>query len=168
MPGDVLDLPIRKRIFDYIRVNPGVHFRVMQRDLELAVGQLDFHINAMLKSEVIVKEHVSGNVGFFVRDKFTKQEKDALSLLRREIPRGIILYLLENPGSNPGTLLEHFTFTGATLSYHLRRLERIGILKAETIGRERKYSIGDEEMVKSLLIMYKDSIVDRIVDRVSR
>jgi predicted transcriptional regulator len=167
MGRDILELPLRKRIFEYIRANPGIPFRLMQRDLDMAVGQLDFHLNAMLHNEIIVKQKVSGNVGFYIRDRFSAEEKDALSVLRRKIPRGIILYILENPGSNPGSILEHFTITGATLSYHLRRLEKVGLLRADTIGRERKYFLIDEDMVRSLLVMYRDSFIDRIIDMIS-
>ena len=61
MIGDPLDLPLRKRIYDFVRVNPGAHFRQIQRVLDLAVGQLDFHLNALVKGEVLVKQVESGN-----------------------------------------------------------------------------------------------------------
>ncbi len=163
---DLLDLPARRRIYEFIRANPGVHFREVQRHLGLAVGQLDFHMNTLVKGEVLVRESISGEVNFYVRDKFSPDEKKALSILRREIPRGIVLFLLENPGANPGTVLEHFTFRSATLSYHLRRLEKAGILSADQQGRERNYSVKDPELMRSLLIMYRTSIFDMIIDRV--
>jgi predicted transcriptional regulator len=163
---DLLDLPVRRRIFEFIRSNPGVHFREVQRYLGLAVGQLDFHLNSLVKGDVLVRESVSGEVNFYVRDKFSIEEKRALSILRREIPRGIVLFLLEHPGSNPGRVQESFIFTSATLSYHLRRLERAGVLIAEQKGRERKYSVKDPELIRSLLVMYRTSLFDVIIDRV--
>ncbi|MDG6225126.1 MAG: hypothetical protein QCI82_06395 [Candidatus Thermoplasmatota archaeon] len=166
MLKDLLDLPVRKRIFEHIRANPGLHFRGISRDLEVAVGQLDFHINAMIKAEMITSEHVDGHVRYYVRDSFSRDEKKALSILRREIPRGIVLYLIEHPGSNPSRILESFSFTSATLSYHLRRLEGMGILRAETVGRERFYHVAEPDLMGTLLVMYKTSIFDRIIDSV--
>jgi predicted transcriptional regulator len=164
--GELLDLPLRKRITEYIRRNPGVHFRQISRDLDLAVGQVDFHLNALVKGEVLVKETGTGNVRFFVRDKFSKDERKAMSILRREIPRGIVLYLLDNPGSGPSKILENFNFTSATMSYHLRRLEKIGVLRVDQKGRERHYFIDDPELVESLLILYRSTLMDTIVEKV--
>lgn len=166
MRGDPLDLPLRKRITEYVRRNPGVHFRQIVRDLDLAIGQLDFHLNALVKGEVLVKDSTAGNARFYVRDRFSKEERKALSILRREIPRGIVLYLLEKPGSTPSEILGNFSFTSATLSYHMRRLEKAGILTAEQRGRERHYSIVDVGLVETLLILYRTTLMDTIVDKV--
>ncbi|MEA3560128.1 MAG: winged helix-turn-helix transcriptional regulator [Candidatus Thermoplasmatota archaeon] len=167
MRGDPLDLPLRKRITEYIRRNPGVYFRQMSRDLDLAVGQLDFHLNALIKGEVLVKELVSGNARYYVRDKFSRDERKAISVLRREIPRGIVLFLLKKPDSTPSSIHKKFSITSATLSYHMRRLERSGILIAQQKGRERYYRVKDPELVEMLLVMYGSTLLDTIVDRVS-
>jgi predicted transcriptional regulator len=143
-----------------------VHFRQISRDLDLAIGQLDFHINALMKGEVIVKETISGNARYYVRDKFSKDERKAMSILRREIPRGIALFLLDNPGSTPSKILENFSFTSATMSYHLRRLEKTGILRVEQDGRERHYFIDDPELVSSLMVLYRSTLLDTIVEKV--
>ncbi len=166
MISDPLDLPLRKRITEYLRRNPGVHFRQITRDLDLAVGQLDFHLNALIKGEVIVKETSTGNARYFVRDKFSRSEKKMFSVLRREIPRGIVLFLMENPGSTPSKILSNFTFTSATLSYHLRRLEKISILRAVPEGRERHYFVEDPDVVQTLFVMYQTTLLDTIVDKV--
>ena len=167
MISDPPELPLRRRIYQYIKTNPGVHFRRMQRDLDLAVGQLDFHLNALMKKEAITKQVEGGNARYYVRDKFTPQERKAMSSLRREIPRGIVLFLLERPGSSPTDIRKRFTFTGATMSYHLRKLEKAGILRAETHGRVRNYFVAEPEMAEMLLVMYRATLVDTIVDRVA-
>jgi predicted transcriptional regulator len=119
---DILDLSIRKKMFLYVRANPGIHFREIQRDMNLSVGQLEFHLNELVKREVLVKETKVGNARFYVRDKFSKEERKVMNFLRKEISRDIILYLLENPDSSPTDILKVFTFSGPNLSYHLRRM----------------------------------------------
>ena len=158
---------MRRRIYTYIKANPGIHFRKMQRDLSLAVGQLDFHLNSLIKNELIVKETAGGNARYYVRDRFSREEKVMMSALRRDIPRGIVLHLLENPDDTPSRILRYFKFTNATLSYHLRRLEKAGVLEAEMIGRERHYRVRDPELVNLLLISYSTTLVDTIVDGLS-
>ncbi len=164
---DPLDLPLRKRMTEYIRRNPGVHFRQISRDLELAIGQLDFHLNALVKGEVIVKDSSTANARYYVRDRFTKDERRSMSILRREIPRGIVIFLLEHGQATPHEILDSFSFTHATLSYHLKRLEKAGILNVSQVGRERFYSLNDHDLIEMLLVMYKTTLLDTIVDGIS-
>jgi len=164
---DILDLPIRKKLFLYVQANPGVHFREIQRDMELPVGQLEFHLNELVKKEVLVKETKTGNARFYVRDKFTREERDVMNFLRKEVPRDIILYLLENPGSSPSDILSVFTFSGPNLSYHLRRMLTEGIIDFETMGRERVYSVSNPELIETLLVMYRSTLFDKVLDMLS-
>lgn len=167
MIGDPLDLPLRKRIYDFVRINPGAHFRQIQRVLDLAVGQLDFHLNALVKGEVLVKQIESGNARFYVRDKFSGSEKTALSVLRRRIPRNIVLYLLENGESTPGDMLEDFSISNGTLSYHLGRLEKADVLIVRAEGRKRHYSLKEPDVMEMLLVMFRSSLLDQVVDTIA-
>jgi predicted transcriptional regulator len=164
---DLLDLPLRKRITEYVRMNPGVHFRQISRDLDLAIGQLDFHLNALVKGEVLVKDSSTSNARYFVRDRFTREERKTMSFLRREIPRGIVIFMMEKGEATPHEILGSFSFTHATLSYHLKRLERAGILSVEQRGRERYYHLQDPELIEMLLVLYRTTLMDTIVDGIS-
>lgn len=167
MKKDILDLPVRKKLFLYVQANPGVHFREIQRDMELQVGQLEFHLNELVKKEALVKEIKTGNARFYVRDKFSHEERKVMNFLRKEVSRDIILYLLENPDSSPTDILKVFTFSGPNLSYHLRRMLKEGIIDFETKGRERVYHITDPELIETLLVMYRSTLFDKVLDMLS-
>jgi len=164
---DLLELPIRKRIFLFVQRNPGVHFREMLRAMDLPIGQLEFHLNEMVKRELLTKEQTAGNSRFYVRDRFGKEEKQAMGFLRKEVSRDIILFLLENPGATPTKILQTFSFTGPNLSYHLKRMERAGMLRTELKGRERNYYVSDPAMVKDLLVMYRTTLLSKVLDMVA-
>lgn len=167
MKKDILDLPIRKKLYLYIQANPGVHFREIQRDMGLPIGQLEFHLNELEKREIIVKETRMGNARFYVRDKFSREEKAVMNFLRKEIPRDIILYLLDDPGSSPNDIMEMFTFSGPNLSYHLKRMLKEEIILFEMKGRERRYRVKDPDLIKTLLIMYRSTLFDKVLDMIS-
>jgi predicted transcriptional regulator len=164
---DLLELPIRRRIYLHIQNNPGVHFREMLRDLDLPIGQLEFHLNEMVKRELIIKEAMAGNTRFYVRDRFRKEEKAFMNFLRKEVPRDIILFLLENPGATPNKILQTFSFTGPNLSYHLKRMEKARILECRSVGRERYYFVTDPATVKELLVMYRATLFDKVLDKIA-
>ena len=167
MKDALLDLPARRGIFHHIKANPGIHFREIQRNMGLPIGQLEYHLDRLIKGELITKEELSGNARFFVRDTFSREERRIMSILRKEIPRDIVLFLLDNPHSTPTDILGSFDFTGPNLSYHLRRMVSAGIIDLKTEGRERRYFVEDEEAVGNLLIMYHHTLMDRVVDAIS-
>ena len=61
-------------------------------------------------------------------------------------------------------IAEHFSVTRATMSYHLKRMEQKQILESEKTGRRKKYKIINPDRVVELLISYKPSFVDVLVD----
>jgi len=160
----MLELPVRRRIYQFIRANPGIHFRFIQRELDLSIGQLDFHLNEMIKKDLLVKQSSQGKTQFFIRDSFKKEERKTMSYLRKDVTRSIILYIKENPGSTPKDLLSNFNFTGPNLSYHLSRMVKDGIIRFNQEGRERRYFVINDEMLSDLLITYRTTLFDKVID----
>lgn len=160
----LLDLEVRKKIFEHISLNPGVHFRELQRALNLAIGALDYHLKFMEKNEIIVSKEEGHYKRYYPRNRFDPSSKSILSFLRQEIPRGIILFLIENKRCSHSKILSNFDISGATLSYHLKRMQAEGLVKAEKKGREMEYELVDVDKVVSLLIQYKRSFADVLID----
>jgi len=162
--NSALDLECRKRIFDFVSGHPGVHFRELQRQLELPVGALDYHLKHLEKHEVLVSRADGHYTRYYPRDRFDPASKAVLSFLRQDLPRGIILFLLQNPKSTHGSILDKFSVTGATLSYHLKRMCQQGVLAVIKEGRESAFEVVEPDMVADLLITYRRSFLDELVE----
>ena len=159
------ELTTRRRLYIFIEDNPGIHFRGIQRALDLSVGQLDHHLNRMEKEGIITKDEMKGNTRYFPAGILVKAEKRLMGFLRKEMTRNILLYLYENPGSTPNEMLEVFEISGPNLSYHLRRLFQSEFISFEEEGRNRRYFIIDTERLEKLLVTYRTTLLDKIVDR---
>jgi DNA-binding transcriptional ArsR family regulator len=101
---------------------------------------------------------------FFPEGEIGADKQRILSCLRQEIPRGVVLYLLRHPGATHGELLENFTISGGTLSYHIKKLVSKGVVKVEKKGRESHMTVLDPERVTDLLIVYRRTFLDTLVD----
>ena len=101
---------------------------------------------------------------YFPGGQIDKDKQRILSALRQEIPRGIVLFLLMNPGTTHGELLVNFTISGGTLSYHTSKLSSMGVIKVDKIGRESKMTVIDPDKVADLLIVYRRTFLDKLVD----
>ena len=76
------------------------------------------------------------------------------------------MHLIENPeGSTHKQLMEEFGFKASTLSMYLKDMTGKGIVIREKDGRENLYRVADEQKVVELLLVYRKSFMDKLVDR---
>lgn len=161
---DPLQLENRKRIYECVRGNPGLHFREIQRRTSMPIGVLDYHLNYLVQKGLVTVTRQEGFSRYYPEGQIGADKMRLLSCLRQEIPRGIVLYLLKNPGSTHGKLLENFAISGGTLSYHIKKLVSRGILVIEKQGRESHLRVADPDSVADLLVVYRRTFLDKLVD----
>ncbi|MFW5918782.1 MAG: winged helix-turn-helix transcriptional regulator, partial [Halanaeroarchaeum sp.] len=84
----------RTRIADAVRSTPGIHFNGLVRSLDLATGQVQYHLKRLLSEETIVKVELYGRTHYFP-DTYDDWERRTLALLRRETTRDVVAVLFE-------------------------------------------------------------------------
>jgi len=161
---DPLELGNRKRIFEVVRQNPGVHFRELQRLTSMPIGVLSYHLDYLADRGLLAVDRQESFTRYFPGGQLGRDKQQMLAALRQEIPRGIILFLLMNPGATHGEVLRSFTISGGTLSYHIKKLVSRGLIRVDKAGRESRMTVIDPDKVSDLLIVYRRSFLDRLVD----
>lgn len=161
---DPLQLENRKRIYECVRGNPGLHFREIQRRVNMPIGVLDYHLNYLAQKGLVTVTKQEGFSRYYPGGQIGADKMRLLACLRQEIPRGIVLFLLRNPGATHGQLLENFVISGGTLSYHIKKLVSKGAVKLEKKGRESHLTVVDPDVVTDLLIVYRRTFLDKLVD----
>lgn len=159
-----LELANRKRIYEAVRQNPGVHFRELQRLTGMPIGVLSYHLDYLANRGLLTVDKRESFTRYFPGGQLGRDEQQMLGALRQEIPRGIILFLLMNPGATHGEVLESFTISGGTLSYHIKKLVSRGLIEVDKAGRESRMTVIEPDKVSDLLIVYRRSFLDRLVD----
>ena len=162
--SDPLDLENRKRIFECVRESPGLHFREIQRRMDMPIGVLEYHLDYMTRRELLTVEKHDNFSRYYPRGHLSKEKQRIISSLRQEIPRGIILYLLNNQGATHSEILTNFTISGGTLSYHLKKMAAKEIVRIEKDGRESHVYLIDHDKIADLLIIYRRTFFDKLVD----
>ncbi len=161
---DALDLESRRKIFDLISEKPGTYMREIQKILDMPTGQLDYHLNYLKEHELIGWESISNKKRYFVNDEVSYPDRKMLSILRQDIPRKILLILLEEGKKTFGDLHDHFDVSKSTLSFHLKKLVKLNIIKGEREGRKKIFSCIETKKIAQVLITYQESFVDKAVD----
>lgn len=156
----------RERIYGCVAGSPGLHFREIQRRLNMATGALDYHLHILHKQGAIRTEKSGKFVLYYAADKpFGENEKSVLNLLRNENFRHIIIYLIENKSSSATEMAESLGFSPSNLSWHLKTLLVKGAIVQRKKGRYRFYKVKNPKEMADYLKAYRSSFLDGIVDR---
>jgi len=81
----------RKKIYEYIYAHPGSHLREIGRNLDLAVGDLQYHLYALEKAGYVVSNRRGIYKRFYPSKIFDERQKDIIGTLSQETSRKILV-----------------------------------------------------------------------------
>ena len=155
----------RRRIYDYLRERPGIHLRKMQRELGMALGTLEYHLYRLERAGMVAVRRLGRFKAYYPEGMVDLRDKDLLYFLRQEMPRRIAMASVERPGVTFQELAAWVPISPSTLSFHLQKLTKAGILVSDKLGREKTYRCPDADRVRRLIVDFRATFVDDLVDR---
>jgi len=156
----------RSRVRNHVRETPGVHFNQIKRDLDLATGQVQYHIQRLIENEELAVERVGGRAHYFDLD-FDPWERRTLAYLRRETAREVILRLHADGPTEPETLTEELGLARSTVAWHVSNLTEADVV-VKSNGRPMTLRLAHPERTAELFETVSPSMPDRLVDRFMR
>ena len=127
----ILDNINRKNIFEYIKANPGIHFKALLRELSFKPGAMSYHLNVLEKGEFI-KSIQDGNYRRF----YLYGTKSDLKIALTTIQLRILSVVDERPGISQAKISEAIGKNRMLVNYHIKILADAGVLSMEKSGRE--------------------------------
>ncbi len=142
------------------------NFREIERKSGLSTGSVKYHLDYLARHNLIRQEKEGNNLRyFFINVK--SQSARLLGLLRQRSVRQILLFILIHENCNHEQIVESVSLSPSTVSWHLKKLEDASIIISHKEGRFKSYSIRiEKEVIINLLIIYRESFLDILVDRV--
>ncbi|MGB0652656.1 MAG: winged helix-turn-helix transcriptional regulator [Thermoplasmatota archaeon] len=131
----VLAHPMREGILAAVEAEPGLHQSELQRRLGTSRGTLDHHLKQLLARGLVVRKQQGGYVCFFPGRGVGRDEMEALTWLRGEGARDVLVAVDASPGCNGREVARSTGLDAATVSYHLKRLREGGLVEATREGR---------------------------------
>jgi predicted transcriptional regulator len=162
---EILENEKRRKIYALVEASPGIHLRELQRALSMPLTTLDYHLSYMIRKKIIFGETEDHHKRYYTKP-FDPDDKKVLVALRQKRMREIVLIVLENGKAKSQLLAERLKLSHSTLSSYLKYLVNRNILAREKIGYENLYTVREEDRVAKVLIAYKPSFLDKLVDRV--
>lgn len=162
---EVLTVKAREKIYRTIDKNPGLHFREIQRRTDLAVGSLQYHLDYLQKQHLIRAEKQGKFIRYYsIRGKQLGEDKEIMSLLRQDSIRKIILFLLQNKRANNLRISNAVGLSPSTTSGYLTKLVEQGVADKRQRGRKSFFYLRESERIAGLLVEYRKSFLDDMVD----
>lgn len=160
---EALKLEVRRRIYVTIQQNPGLHFREIQRRVGIATGALQYHLDYLVKKHLVRAEQDAKFLRYYlIREEFT--ETTLMNLLRQESMRKIIVFLMQRRFANNATISGMVGLSPSTTSWHIEKLFEAGLIDKKKRGRKIYYNVKDKDRIANLLVNYRQSFLDEMVD----
>lgn len=128
---NLLKHAVRRRIHEYVRDNPGAHYRAILDDLDLSMGVLTYHLNRLEKGEYLRSRQDGMYRRFFVTGRRTE-----VRFFLSDIQESILSTIRENQGISQSGIAESIGVTRKVVNYHVRILDQAGLVYMEERGRE--------------------------------
>lgn len=152
-------LDTKKKIYDLIVANPGLHLSKIAALLDMSIPLTDYHLVQMERdNEICVVKDARGYYKrYYMADSgIDVQERDILELLRRKIPLKIVLLLLKHSNMQHKEIMKHLAIKStSTLSYHLTNLLNNGIVEVHPHGKEKGYVLKNKDEIIRILKKYE-------------
>ncbi|WAI01402.1 winged helix-turn-helix transcriptional regulator [Methanogenium organophilum] len=135
----------KEAIYDLIKMNPGMHFRELQRKTGLKKGTFEYHIKNMEHEGQVKAVQNNRKVHYFINNStYSPEEMKIISVMNNESLKNILLEASTKPLITNKEIAENLELSKSSVSEKLNYLNDIGILNAKKEGWYTFYEISKE------------------------
>jgi predicted transcriptional regulator len=147
---------VRRRVYKHVLQYPGVHLRGMEQQLGISAALASYHLRELERGQWLKAYDMEGYTRWFPgprseRKTITLRERRRLALLRDPANLQVVLLLLERGEMAHHALVEELGLAKSTVSYHLDKLERGGLVRRTADA----VKLADRDEAEALLLRYE-------------
>jgi predicted transcriptional regulator len=129
----------RKKIYEYIQKNPGVHFYNIVSNLDLNIPVVEWHLNMLIKFMYINKEKF-GNQEAYFNITIKPEDRRIIYLMSKDKCKQIINFLKVNQeGITKHQISEHLNMHSTTVVKYIDILDENGIVIKRSLPNKTLY-----------------------------
>lgn len=163
MSGD--ERSTRQQILDAVRRYPGIHVRETARQVGTSVALVEYHVPFLQDQGLLTVEADGSYNRLYATDADAPAPKHRpwLAILRQPFPLQVVTVLLDRDDAMRHAELVEATGMGKSkLSFHLRKLEKAGVVTKE----DGRFHLADRTTTETLLLRHRPTqdLTDRFAD----
>jgi predicted transcriptional regulator len=145
----VLENDNRNKIIDLILKKPGIHFNELLREVEIAAGNLVWHLDILETYKVIGKKRIGNFVVYFPYYQKNPISNIDLKLQKSKLTLEILEMIEREPGIWNNFITKKMKVDHKTIQYHIKKLIELDLINFRKEGRKKKiYPNFDSEYYK--------------------
>lgn len=158
-PPDVtLRVASRRRLFEFVERNQGVHQRAIARATHLSISTTLYHMDRLEVCGLVVARPDGRYKRYFTGHALAIAEKDRLVALRHAAPCRIIVALLGIVEATQRDLARILACSRSTISFELNHLLASGIVVREKGHPEGRYHLADPILMARIIATHGESL----------
>ena len=135
---DVLENENRNKIIDLILKEPGIHFNELLRKIEIAAGNLVWHLDILETYKVVGKKRIGNFIAYFPYYQKNPISNLDLRLSKSKLTLEILEMIEKEPGLWNSIITKHFKVDHKTIQYHVNKLKDLNLIQFKSEGRKKK------------------------------
>ncbi|MHA1479575.1 MAG: winged helix-turn-helix transcriptional regulator, partial [Promethearchaeota archaeon] len=133
--ADIFENENRLRIVTQILNNPGIHHNELQRSCDLQKGQLQWHLETLLKNNIIKKEKQGQYTIYFPITSSSEAINMYKSRLNKsKTTKNVFDIIIKNPGITSAEISRMLNLSRNSIKYHVDKLIEKQLIKLEKKG----------------------------------
>lgn len=137
--GHLLDNPVRARVWEGIRENPGIPLTELAGRVGIAWGTLVHHVTRLERHGVVVSARGGAGRLLFPANTESSRLRSAWAAASHPTARRIAEYVRAHPGTDQQAMCVALGLRNPAASKHLTRFERVGLVASRAEARHRSY-----------------------------
>lgn len=159
---DALTHKTRSLIHELVVDRPGLTFSEIMRIVKVKESTLRYHLRYLERKEVVRTKEKRGRKAYFPSMEETRKgyEKDL-----SKIQLKVLDIIDKDPGLDQKTLVSRMKGNRFLISYHLKRLMDMGLIRKVRDGKRVRYHrLSREELKRKILREMIDDLIDGEID----
>lgn len=141
-PSELLDNEVRRRVHGHIHANPGADVKGTAAAVEVSWSTAAYHLARLEREGVLTSRRAGRSKRFFVNGGAVTVRAEAIGALRNPTAHAIARLVASRPGLMQKEIGAALGLPASTVSWHMRRLRDLGVVREERRWRRAEYAPG--------------------------
>ena len=168
--GNLDERPESKRtqILNFVTEHPGAHLRLIKRELNLAMGVIQYHLYTLEKERKVISRRRGFYKRFYPTLLFGDRELEIMDVLAQETERDLLLFLMQNPNATQKELSGYARVSPSSINWHVQRLSKARFVEITRDSANVRYLVKvNRKEILALLKNYHPTVWERWADRLA-
>ena len=151
--------PARDKLLQIISENPGIHFREIQRISGMAIGQTEYHLYQLERSEKVMIREDGKNRRYFIPDQGSLMERKIIFYLRSPYSSTIIQNLIRQGEVDSSRIIKGRRSKQQKIMNAVQDMVKEGIILRKVVDGIDRISLADRNHVIKIIRKYRKGFI---------